>query len=210
MSYGNFARKARDPSLPHGMRVSMLRSCVQIYRPIGFHATLSFLEARAGRFQTDEAALLRALDELDASRAVWHAELAAYDEARREAKRRGRRCPHPRDRNPYHLDHWYGARREAALHAVLYWNRRRLPALVADDVSRDLRACVDACLESGGRLTPHERRTLSACAGRLRARLEARRWEDQLDHFRTRDLLTVVRLLEDATGASPEPGSMAG
>ncbi|MEW2352853.1 hypothetical protein [Spirillospora sp. NPDC029432] len=210
MSFGNFARKARDPSLPHRKRVSMLRSCVQLYRPIGFHATLSFLEARAGRFQEDEAALLRALDELEASRAVWHAELAAYDETRRAAKRRGIRSPRPRDPNPYHVDHWYGARREAALHAVLYWNRRRLPALVTDDVSRDLRACVNACLESGGRLAPDERRTLAACAGRLRSRMDAGRWEDRIEYFRTRDLLTIIRLLEDAAGAPPEPGSMAG
>jgi hypothetical protein len=31
-------------------------------RPIGFHATLSFLEQQAGQSQRDEIALLRALD----------------------------------------------------------------------------------------------------------------------------------------------------
>ncbi|PRX55837.1 hypothetical protein B0I32_12557 [Nonomuraea fuscirosea] len=55
MSFGAFARKVRDPALPH-RRVSALRSCVQLYRPIGFEATLSFLHAEAGPFRTDEAA----------------------------------------------------------------------------------------------------------------------------------------------------------
>lgn len=71
MSFGNFARKVRDPALPHQRRVSALRSCVQLYRPIGFEATLSFLHAKAGPYRTDEAALLRALAMLETSRSAW-------------------------------------------------------------------------------------------------------------------------------------------
>ncbi|MFG3422558.1 hypothetical protein ACIBTZ_24760 [Micromonospora sp. NPDC049460] len=43
MSFGAYARQVRDPALPHRRRVSALWSCVQLYRPIGLHATLSFL-----------------------------------------------------------------------------------------------------------------------------------------------------------------------
>lgn len=62
------------------------------YRPLGFHATLSYLESKAGRFQSDEAALLGALDVIEASRAVLRVELQAYAARRREAKRQGREC----------------------------------------------------------------------------------------------------------------------
>jgi hypothetical protein len=70
VSFGNYARQVRDATLPHGRRVSALRSCVQLYRPIGFHATFSFLAQVAGPYDCDEAALLRALDALVASRRV--------------------------------------------------------------------------------------------------------------------------------------------
>ncbi|NUR92574.1 MAG: hypothetical protein HOY71_51595, partial [Nonomuraea sp.] len=89
MSFGNFARQVRDPALPHRHRVAALRSCVQLYRPIGFEATLSFLRAEAGPFRTDEAALLRALAVLEGSRAAWQDAKRTYAAARREAKRRG-------------------------------------------------------------------------------------------------------------------------
>jgi hypothetical protein len=78
VSFGTYARHVRNPELPYRRRVSALRSCVQLYRPIGFHATLSFLEEIAGPFQRDEMALLRALDALVASRAAWHAEQRDY------------------------------------------------------------------------------------------------------------------------------------
>ncbi|WP_436762313.1 hypothetical protein [Streptosporangium sp. V21-05] len=101
MSFGNFARKARDTTLPHQRRLSALRSCVQLYRPIGFEATLSFPDATAGPFRTDEAALPRALAVLEASRSAWQEERPAYAAARREAKQRGQRSPRPDDINPY-------------------------------------------------------------------------------------------------------------
>ncbi|WP_344471093.1 hypothetical protein [Nonomuraea monospora] len=100
MSFGGYARKVRDPGLPYRHRISALRSCVQLYRPLGFHATLSYLESKAGRFRSDEAALLRALDIIEASCAVLQAEVDAYAVRRREAKRQGRRTPRAQDANP--------------------------------------------------------------------------------------------------------------
>ncbi|GAA2636687.1 hypothetical protein SMC26_16080 [Actinomadura fulvescens] len=205
MSFGNFARKVRDPALPYRRRVSALRSCVQLYRPIGFHATLSFLQAKAGPFHADEAALLRALAVLEASRSAWHAELRAYAVTRRQAKQRGERSPHPGDANPYTPTLWYGARREAALHAVRFWHQRRLAALITDDgPSQDLRECVQMCLDANGHLTPAQRQLLSHCTDQLTARLQPALWaDDRAAYFRTRDLLTVAWHLEVATRDEP-------
>ncbi|MGI5270970.1 hypothetical protein ACQEUU_17580 [Nonomuraea sp. CA-218870] len=192
MSFGTYARKARDPALPFRRRVSAFRSCVQLYRPLGFQATLSFVESRAGRFQRDEAALLRALDLVEASRAAWHAELQAYATRRREAKERGRRSPRAEEANPNIQVrwYWYGAPREAALHALRLWRRRHSPgpAPAADPVLLEISECVSECLDLGGVLTDARR-------DRLRARVnEIER------HPHPTGLLRVVRHLEVASG----------
>jgi hypothetical protein len=213
MSFGTLSRKVRDVTLPHRQRVVALRSCVQLYRPIGFEATLSFLEDQAGPFRTDESALLRALSMLESSRAAWQAELRAYAAARRLAKKRGQRSPHPAADNPNAPAHWYGASRQAALHAVRFWHRRWLAALISDTdpTSQDVARCAQACLESDGHLTLAQRRLLTACIDQLTIRLQLGLWEDnKLDYFRTRDLLTVARHLETAsllaaTEAGPAP-----
>ncbi|MFF4986433.1 hypothetical protein ACFY19_04550 [Streptosporangium saharense] len=196
MSFGGFARRVRDPALPHAWRVSALRSCVRLYRPIGFEATLSFLRAKAGPFRTDEAALLRALAVLEASRTAWQEEKRVYAQGRRRAKRRGERSPRPGEVNPYRPSHWYGARREAALHAVGFWYRRRPAVLVSggDGLSTVLWECVLACLDSGGRLTPAQGQRLAGCVERLTA-LQAG-YRDGGPAERVRDLLTVARHLE--------------
>jgi hypothetical protein len=202
MSFGNFARKARDPALPYRQRVSALRSCVQLYRPIGFEATLSFLQVKAGPFQHDEAALLRALAVLEASRSAWHAELRTYEAARRWAKRRGQRSPRLSEANPYTPAYWYGARQEASLHAVRFWGQRRLANLITEDdtASKDLLESVRAGLDANGHLTQPQRQLLMQCIDQLTARLQPVLWHDnQPDYFRTRDLLTVARHLEAAT-----------
>ncbi|GAA4204227.1 hypothetical protein GCM10022252_63010 [Streptosporangium oxazolinicum] len=204
MSFGNFVRKARDTTLPHQRRLSALRSCVQLYRPIGFEATLSFLRAKAGPFRTDEAALLRALAVLEASRSAWQEEKLAYAVARREAKQRGQRSPRPDDINPYTPTHWYGARREAALHTVSFWYQRRLAVLITDDdkPSQHLRECVQTCLDTDGHLPTEQRRLLAECINQLTACLQPALWHgDQVAYLRTRDLLTVARHLEAATAA---------
>ncbi|MCO6000030.1 hypothetical protein [Actinoallomurus rhizosphaericola] len=206
MSFGVHARKVRDTTLPYGRRVSALRSCVQLYRPIGFHATLSFLEELAGPFGRDEAALLRALDALIESREAWKADVRAYAAMRARAKRHGRRGPRPTDPDPGRFPgHWYGAPGRAALHALEFWRRSRLPALLEppDPVTEDLNLCVDASLRSGGPLTGEQRRMLDACVTELRRRQEEPgRWPGgQAAYFRFRDLLTVARFVQTAAEA---------
>ncbi|WP_433889377.1 hypothetical protein [Streptomyces sp. CA-111067] len=199
MSFNNLARAVRDEALPYDRRVTRLRSCVQLYRPIGFHATLSFLEAKAGRFSRDEGALPRALDVLESSRHAWHAELRAFDDLRRLAKGRGERRPTRAGRNPYVEMWWSGAPREGALHALSF-RRDQLRTLAAGDpVAAELERCVAACLESGGLLTAEERSVLADCRRRLGDRQSPAAWsDDTMGYFRTADLLKVVRHAEVA------------
>ncbi|GAA2427231.1 hypothetical protein GCM10010191_45170 [Actinomadura vinacea] len=199
MSFTVHARKVRDPSLPQAWRASALRSCVQLYRPIGFHATLDYLEAKAGPFERDEAALLRALALIESSRAAWHAAIREYDQARRDAKREGHRKP--RWSGPFSPTIWYGAPQEAALHAVRYWQGSQLPALLTrkDQTARALAACVAACLASEGGLAPADRETLQVCREELERRLRNRpSGFADAEYFRVRDLLTVAGLLKTA------------
>ncbi|MEU1882108.1 hypothetical protein ABZ470_32805 [Streptosporangium sp. NPDC020072] len=195
MSFGNFARRVRDTTLPYRWRVSALRSCVQLYRPLGFNATLSFLESRAGRFQRDEAALLRALGLIEASRAAWHAELHAYAARRRRAKRQGRRSPGAGDPNPHFQArwYWYGAPREAALHALWFWHRRNLPLPTSstDPVLLEVGRYVSECLDSGAVLTTERCELLGTRLSELER--DPRSW----------DLLPVIRHVEVATGLRP-------
>lgn len=207
MSFGTYARRVRNAELPYRHRVSALRSCVQLYRPIGFHATLSFLEEIAGPFDRDEAALLRALDALVASRAGWHADLREYAAERKLAKRRGQRSPHPTEPNPNGFPRWwYGAPGPAALHAVRYWRQHEAPGLLAepDPTTLDLAACVTASLAAGGSLLPAEREMLSATVEALRQRMGSETWRDDWQaYYRAFDLLKVARHLEMAADAAP-------
>lgn len=206
MSFGTYARKVRNATLPYRRRVSALRSCVQLYRPIGFHASLSFLEEIAGPFQRDEASLLRALDALTASREGWQVEVREFAAMRRQAKRRGQRSPRRNDPNPSHFPrHWYGAPRQAALHALRVWQRGRLPALLAppDQLTENLNSCMIASLDSGGPLTLDQRQMLTDCIAELqRQRMQPGLWSnDPVAYFRVRDLLTVAWLMEIAADA---------
>lgn len=171
MSFAVEARKVRNTDLPHGRRVSGLRACVQRYRPIGFRATLSFLEHQAGPYRTDEAALLRALDCLTASRELWKAAVAEYATARREAKSRGQRTPRPSDPNPSHApDQWYGASRTAARHALAFHRTHALLPPATDDVAADVHTLITATLDKSG-LTDDQRALLADLTAELRRRI---------------------------------------
>ncbi|XVQ11636.1 hypothetical protein ACQP1W_03370 [Spirillospora sp. CA-255316] len=211
MSFSAYARKVRDPALPLRRRVSALRSCVQLYRPVGFHGTLAHLRAEAGPYERDEAALLRALALIETSRAAWHAAIREYDEARREAKRKGHRKA--RSPGPFWPAIWYGAPEEAALNALRHWNRRRLQALLTpeDEAAQALARCVDACLASQGALTPPEQEVLRSSEEELERRQRTRPpGPTDAEYFRTRDLLTVAALLKTAARDRSEDDSAKG
>ncbi|WP_143466678.1 hypothetical protein [Lentzea kentuckyensis] len=146
MSFAVDARKVLDASLPLNRSVSALRRCLSHYHPIGFEASFSFLSFVAGNFSRDLGALPRALELLTASYSAWQAEVRAYGVLRRRAKQLGYRVPHPLAPNPHRPSHWYGAPREAALHAVWVWYSQG----VADDVDVH---CLAAALLERGRFT---------------------------------------------------------
>ncbi|WP_405015811.1 hypothetical protein OHV05_00925 [Kitasatospora sp. NBC_00070] len=205
MSFNNFARKVRNPALPLGLRVSMLRSCVQLYRPIGFNATLSLLASEAGDFSRDEAALLGALDVLSASRDARTEELRIYGAMRRQEKLLGRRTPRMRDPNPnpnLGPGRWHGAPRAGALHAVGFWSSK--PGLLSPDdlIAVRVGQCVTACLASGGPLQPAQLETLAECITALRDRRTADAYrDDPVRYFQDGGLLALA--LHVRTAAVP-------
>ncbi|MFI6761941.1 hypothetical protein ACIBF5_22645 [Micromonospora sp. NPDC050417] len=201
MSFSAYAHHVRNPALPHRRRVSALRSCVQLYRPLGFEVTLSFLREVAGPFERDETALLRALDALAESRAGWHAELRRYAAVRRPAKRLGQRSPNPHDRNPNQGPCcWYGAPRQGALHALAFWQRDRLPTLLATDdpIAARINAYVMARLSVEGVLTPADRHGLAAACDTLRQRIHEGGNADHELFQRTRQLLQLAHFIQAA------------
>ncbi|WP_394621197.1 hypothetical protein JNUCC0626_19530 [Lentzea sp. JNUCC 0626] len=203
MSFTNHARHVRDPGLPYRHRVSALRSCVQLYRPIGFNASLTFLALRNGPYYRDEAALLHALDDLSASRAGWHAALREYAVVRTRAKRLGQRSPRPADDNPNGFPPlWYGAARPAALHALRYWRlSREGEAEPEDQALADVELCVTAALASGGPLTPEQQEVLATCTSVLHQRMRSGDGYVQ-PRVRAWDLLKVTRHVEVAGGTT--------
>ncbi|WP_370945172.1 hypothetical protein AB5J62_39685 [Amycolatopsis sp. cg5] len=146
---------------------------------------------------------MRALEVIEASRGVWHAELRAYGERRLVAKRAGRRQPSGREENPHHLTRWYGDERRAALHAVMFDSRRKLGPLVVpgDPVAEQVKSCVDACLASAGALGAEQREALAGCVRELEGRLTPAQWTDHRgEYFRASGLLWLARQVEVASG----------
>lgn len=121
MSFSSNARQVLDVTLPLNHRVTALRRCLHHYHPIGFEASFSFLWFVVGDFVRNPALLPAALEMLTVSHAAWQADRRAYEVVRRHAKRLGYRVPDPSVPNPNRPAHWYGAPREAALHAVWVW-----------------------------------------------------------------------------------------
>ncbi|MFI6101159.1 hypothetical protein ACIA8G_36920 [Lentzea sp. NPDC051213] len=186
MSFAGSARKALDTSLPLGRRVGALRRCLSHYSPVGFEASFSFLTFVAGDFARDPAALPRAVELLTASRTAWQAELRAYGVLRRRAKQLGYRVPHPSAPNPHRPSHWYGAPREAALHAVWFWYSK------GDCADVDVH-CLARVLLERGRFTDAQRVMFDEVRGGLRERVVATDGtRDLLNWHELRELVTVT------------------
>lgn len=81
MGFRTYARRVRDEQLPLARRHTSLRCAVGQYCPLGFNATWAYLAATARPspdLRKDPAALLRALETLEASRAVRLNEVDAF------------------------------------------------------------------------------------------------------------------------------------
>ncbi|WP_344126845.1 hypothetical protein [Luedemannella flava] len=138
-----------------------MRSCVQLCQPFGFHGTLRFLAAAVGPFR-DEAALLAALNVLEASREAWKVDVLRYAARRATAKRLGHRVPRADDPNPTpSRSGWYPDGRAAALDALKRWLDVRAPdgSPAANPTTDEVHSLLRVCITSGGPLsTGHSRR----------------------------------------------------
>ncbi len=82
MSFQTLARRVRDPKLPLGLRYAALRSGLEHYRGIGYHAAWGFITGSDGsRWKLGEAELLNALARLELSRNAALVERAAFSAA---------------------------------------------------------------------------------------------------------------------------------
>jgi hypothetical protein len=199
MGFGLAADRVRDGRLAHGRRVAALCSCVQLYRPIGHRATLSFLAELAGPYQRHEHALLRALDALEASRAVWLVEVGAYAERRAAEKRLGLRSPRLHDPFPASAGgHWYATKpdvsRRAALHALKLWERADEPVTTTSN-ALSVRSLVRECIATGGRLAPHQLAALTDSATVL---AERKYRVDAREYYEAMGLRWAARLVASA------------
>ncbi|MER5850278.1 hypothetical protein ABT126_25335 [Streptomyces sp. NPDC002012] len=108
--FRSLARQVRDPRGDLALRRYSLRKCLERFAPYGHRATWDHLCARHGIEPEDRSPdpvrLMRALDELEAARAVWLGYEAGFAERRRREKRDGLRRPGTFD--DWHRRTWGG------------------------------------------------------------------------------------------------------
>jgi hypothetical protein len=161
--------------LPYGRRVNALAGCVQLYRPLGYLATFGYLKHVAGPLRRDEAALLRALDALTASRERWLAEVDAYAGRRRDAKQRGRRNPGSAESNPHPPACWYGDSRRAATFTLIFLLNRHEHVAHAES---DVLGLASAVINAQGDVNPASREQVDELRERLERLRQASAWPD--------------------------------
>ncbi|MCX5228292.1 hypothetical protein [Streptomyces sp. NBC_00233] len=161
MSFGTYARRVRDEQAAPARRYRALRCAVAEYGPLGFHATWAYLAATAvpaPDLRRDTAALLRALDILEASRRARIEEIAVFAARRRVEKAAGVRTPRGTDHlaSPWR-PRWPGGAGPSRLGLVAAVANRRAaflqvprpdPSLRSDDLRgrlMDLHGRLDAC-----------------------------------------------------------------
>ncbi|WP_371572543.1 hypothetical protein [Streptomyces sp. NBC_01314] len=114
MSFRVYARRVRDRDVPFVRRHRALRDAAGCYHPLGFDGTWAHLRT-AGDVRNDEAALLRALEMLEASRAVWLTEMESFANRRRSEKAMHRRTPRQEETRYLHGWRWPGPQAKQAM-----------------------------------------------------------------------------------------------
>ncbi|WP_127503344.1 hypothetical protein [Actinoplanes solisilvae] len=95
-SFPATARLVRDESLSPQLRRVRLGNCLHHFAPFGFKATWNYLSVTHRvpvRVEVDPASLVRALDDLETTRALVLPGAAAFAARRRALKRQGHRFP---------------------------------------------------------------------------------------------------------------------
>ncbi|MBP0450977.1 hypothetical protein J5Y04_15700 [Kitasatospora sp. RG8] len=218
MSFRVYAGRVRDRGLPFGRRHRALRNAVGCYCPLGFNGTWAYLSA-AGDLGKDEAALLHALDRLEASRTVWIGEMEAFAERRGAEKARHRRTPRRAETRHLLGWRWPGPEgRQAVLGEVgrlrAVHHRSPFPDVPAEDkdalaeLDTWLAGCASAYLANGADLDAGRRDAIADRLPQLRrhvARL-GRPWDfpQAYEHFRL--LLKTAELIHNDTAARDTRG----
>lgn len=175
MTFQTLARRVRDPELPLGLRYAALRSALEYYRRLGYHATWSFITGIDSRKSQplDGPGLLNALERLETSRNAWLIEMEDYA-ARRTVLKREHGIPADREESRFRQGRrWAGPdTRAATFHAVAdQWNPSRRydgPAGLWEPfapLEQELSGIVDAYLGSG--LTAVQRSAVPALHERI-------------------------------------------
>ena len=198
MSYRTSIRRVADVTLPLGRRYVALRSAVGYYCPLGFEATWAYVTTEArpwGGRRWDGAALGRAAEILNDSRAVWLAEIAAFAALRRTEKAAGRRSPRASDVED--RPRWPSTQPPSQLGlvaAVAAQPLYRLPKELAD-LQASLNACASAYINRLGYVDDAWQDLLRATAADVRRRtgaecthlVDARRLVELLEYAVTAD-----------------------
>ncbi|MGV4982484.1 hypothetical protein ACVB8X_04675 [Streptomyces sp. NRAIS4] len=204
MGFGTYARRVRDERLPLPRRYTALRCAVGQYCPLGFNATWAYLAAMAcpsPDLCRDPAAMIRALDTLEAGRAVRLAQVRAFAARRRVEKAAGRRTPRSADTALLAGPYWPGASAPERLGLIAavanrHADFKRFPppdesrhhgrqathhdgqaGRLADQAARlaglhaRLDACATAYLTGLGRMDRPARKALADCLDGIRALL---------------------------------------
>ncbi|GAA0989822.1 hypothetical protein GCM10009555_074470 [Acrocarpospora macrocephala] len=177
MSFATYARRVRNRDLPYNHRHTALRCAVGRHMPLGFTATWQYITDAAGPVRRDEAALLRALDILETSRAARLREIAAFAARRRAEKQRGYGVRHDEQRYRFG-PRWYGPDAHEAMYQTvqtLWAEHIALPfpempndALIVDTHSA---GCILSYLRSGGQVTGDDQAVLRGYVASLHRRL---------------------------------------
>ncbi|GAA1979071.1 hypothetical protein [Catenulispora subtropica] len=208
MSFSCHAKRARDPEVPFAWRVSSVRSCVERYGPLGFHATLAFVASQVGPLRRDEATMLASLELLERSRQVWRREKEEFAALRKAEKAVGRRTLGSAVRNVYRCDRWHADPQAGAAFAVGYWRRVRRPALMGaegDPVVPDVDALVDAYCFGAASRDPAFATRITAVLGRIDGDRSFASWDaDRVGFSRRGQLMEVLHHLTVAVAGAEQ------
>lgn len=195
MGFQQEVKRVEDSSAAMGQRVLALCRCVERYCPIGFQATLEYLETKVGPYREDEEALAAAGAMLKHAHSLWQEELRQYAAKRLSEKRAGQRAPRPNDLDPNVLRTWHGRRQDAARFAVSRWRDLAGGSATADERERLLGDLGDCALAA--RFSQEDQAVLGGLLSEFDASASWEAWEvDPRQYFRARSLGVVASQLQ--------------
>ena len=199
MGFQQEVKRAEDSSAPMSRRFLALCRCVERYCPIGFQATLEYLETKVGPYREDNEALAAAAAMLKHAHSLWQEELRQYAAKRLSEKLAGQRAPRPNDPNPNVLRTWHGKQQDAARFAVGRWRDLTGGRDAADERERRLADLADRALAA--RFSQEDRAVLGTLLSEVEASATWEAWQaDSQQYFRARRLEFIASQLQTVVG----------